>query len=108
MEKELLKSFIPKKDLNSKVWYLDKKGSKTDSAENYKIRPEVREKLLEISNQFISFLGVDVVISDLIIIGSLVNYNWSEYSDIDLHVVVDYDKFAETYNNQSKNQLNPN
>ena len=95
MEKELLKSFIPKKDLNSKVWYLDKKGSKTDSAENYKIRPEVREKLLEISNQFISFLGVDVVISDLIIIGSLVNYNWSEYSDIDLHVVVDYDQFAE-------------
>ena len=56
MEKELLKSFIPKKELNSKVWYTNNKSSKTDSAENYKIRPEVREKLLEISNQFISKL----------------------------------------------------
>ena len=28
-------------------------------------------------------------------IGSLVNYNWSKYSDIDLHIVVNFDQFPE-------------
>ena len=60
-----------------------------------KMRPEVRKKLLEISNQFIDFLGVDVVITDIIMIGSLVNYNWSKFSDIDLHMVVNFNQFPE-------------
>jgi predicted nucleotidyltransferase len=59
------------------------------------MRPEVRKKLLEISNQFIDFLGVDVVITDIIMIGSLVNYNWSKFSDIDLHMVVNFNQFPE-------------
>ena len=50
---------------------------------------------LKIKNLFIDFLGVDVVITDIIMIGSLVNYNWSKYSDIDLHIVVNFNQFPE-------------
>jgi len=83
----ILKSFEPKKELNSKIW--DKKG------DSYIMNPKVREKLLETSNIFIDFLGVDVLISDIIMIGSLTNYNWSKFSDIDLHIVVNYSQFPE-------------
>jgi predicted nucleotidyltransferase len=84
---DILKSFEPKDELNPKIW--EKTG------DEYKIRDEVRQKLLETSNIFIDFLGVDVVITDIIMIGSLVNYNWSKYSDIDLHIVVNFDQFPE-------------
>jgi predicted nucleotidyltransferase len=50
---------------------------------------------LEISNIFLDFLSVDVIVTDIIMIGSLTNYNWSKYSDIDLHIVVNYSQFPE-------------
>jgi hypothetical protein len=85
MEKDLLKSFKPQKELNPKIWI--------GSGKNIKMNPEVREKLLEIANQFIDFVGTDILITDIIMIGSLVNYNWSKYSDIDLHIVLNYNQF---------------
>ena len=82
---EIIKSFESQDVLNPKIW--EKEGK------SYIMRPEVREKLLETANVFIDFLGVDVVITDIIMIGSLVNYNWSKFSDIDLHIVVNYNQF---------------
>ena len=84
---EILKSFETQKDLNPKIW--DKKGKK------YMMDQQVREKLLEVTNLFIDFLGVDILVTDIIMIGSLTNYNWSKFSDIDLHVVVNYSQFPE-------------
>ena len=83
----IIKSFESQDELNPKIW--KKNGN------SYTINPKVREKLLEVANLFIDFLGVDVVITDIIMIGSLVNYNWSKYSDIDLHVVVNFNQFPE-------------
>jgi hypothetical protein len=82
---DIIKSFESQNKLNPKIW--EKKG------ESYDMRPEVREKLLETANVFIDSLGVDVIVTDIIMIGSLVNYNWSKFSDIDLHVVVNYNQF---------------
>jgi predicted nucleotidyltransferase len=84
---EILKSFETQKELNPKIW--EKKGKK------YEMNQEVREKLLEISNLFIDFLGIDILTTDIIMIGSLTNYNWSKFSDIDLHIVVNYSQFPE-------------
>jgi predicted nucleotidyltransferase len=84
---DILKSFESQDELNPKIWEKDGKS--------YMMRPEVREKLLETANLFIDFLGVDVVITDIIMIGSLVNYNWSKFSDIDLHIVVNFNQFPE-------------
>jgi len=84
---DILKSFESQDKLNPKIWEKDGKS--------YMMRPEVREKLLETANIFIDFLGVDVIITDIIMIGSLVNYNWSKFSDIDLHIVVNFNQFPE-------------
>ena len=84
---EIIKSFDAQEELNPKIWKKD--GS------NYEMRSEVREKLLEIANLFIDSLGVDILLTDIIMIGSLVNYNWSKYSDIDLHIVINYNQFPE-------------
>ena len=59
------------------------------------MNPKVRERLLEIANDFIEFLGVDVIVTDVIMTGSLANYNWSKFSDIDLHIVVNFSQFSE-------------
>lgn len=56
---------------------------------------EIRTKLLEIANEFIDFLSVPIIVDDIIFTGSLANYNWSEYSDIDLHVIADFSQFPE-------------
>lgn len=52
----------------------------------------IRIKLLDIADDFIDTLGIDYdEAEDVIMTGSLANYNWSEeYSDIDLHIVVDF------------------
>jgi len=84
-DNNIIQSFFSKDELNPKIW-----------DENQKLRKEVREKLLQTANEFIDFIGVPLLIEDVIFTGSLANYNWSEYSDIDLHVVCDFIQFSET------------
>jgi predicted chitinase/predicted nucleotidyltransferase len=57
--------------------------------------PKVRETLLEIANDFIEFLDVDILVSDVVMTGSLANFNWSNYSDVDIHIIVDFNQFSE-------------
>ena len=87
MEAELIKSFKIQDNLNPKVW--EKDGNE------FKMKDQVRERLLEISYQFIDFLGVDIVVTDIILTGSLSNYNWSKYSDFDLHIVANFNQYPE-------------
>ena len=55
------------------------------------LRPEVRKQLMVIANDFIDSLGVDQIdFEDVILTGSIVNYNWNPYSDVDLHIVYDF------------------
>jgi predicted nucleotidyltransferase len=80
-DNNIIKSFTSKDSLNSKIWSDDK------------LVPKVRTRLIEIATEFIDFLGVPIVVDDIIFTGSLANYNWSEFSDIDLHVVCDFKQF---------------
>ena len=57
-----------------------------------KLRPFIGKKLMEIANDFIDGLPFNVTIQDVRFTGSLANYNWSQYSDIDLHIVVDFEQ----------------
>ena len=52
--------------------------------------PEVRAKLLQIANDFYTDLKVTTPIVDVMLTGSMANYTWSENSDIDVHVAVDF------------------
>lgn len=49
-------------------------------------------KFLRIAKHFYDFLELpeDVRVLDVLLIGSNANYNWTDTSDIDLHVVIDY------------------
>lgn len=68
-------------ELNDKLW------------NNNTLIPEVRRKLLQIAEHFVDFLKTpDLKIRDITISGSNAGYNYSDYSDIDLHIVADYDE----------------
>jgi hypothetical protein len=90
---DVLNSFTLKPELNSDIWKDDK------------LNPKVRTKLLKIAKDFFDGLDLpsEVKMRDVIFTGSLANYNWSKYSDIDLHVVLDFtqiegeDKFKEDF-----------
>jgi predicted nucleotidyltransferase len=84
---KILSSFKNQKTLNPKVWV--KEGSEI------KMNPKVRKKLLDIANDFIEFLKVDIIVTDIIMTGSMANYNWSEFSDVDLHIVANFGQFPE-------------
>jgi len=51
---------------------------------------KLRTGFLKIANSFYDFLEIDAPVIDIILIGSNANYNWTEFSDIDLHVVINY------------------
>ncbi len=88
--KNILQSFHLQDTLNPKIWVM----SEDDEIGN--MNPKVRTRLLDIAYDFIDFLGVDVIVSDVVMTGSLSNYNWSKYSDVDLHIIADFNQFKES------------
>ena len=62
------------------------------------LNSEVRAALLKIAEEFIEFLklGLDIEsVMDIQITGSLANYNYTKYSDLDLHILLDFDEIDE-------------
>ena len=79
-----IKSFYLKDTLNPDVW-----------EDGDILKDDIREKLLEISNDFLTDNEIDHDIKDIVLTGSNCNYNWSEYSDYDLHIVLDFKNINE-------------
>lgn len=75
-----LKSFDIKKELTPKIWV------------NNKLKENVRKRLLKIANDFLDTTGIDFVPVDIVLVGSITGFNWSKYSDIDLHIIADFSK----------------
>ena len=91
----ILSSFHLQDELNSKIWVLPNERAMSDPKGQVEtMKPKVRERLLQIAYEFIDFLGVDVVVSDVVMTGSLANYNWSRFSDVDLHIIIDFNQFS--------------
>ena len=65
--------------------------------ENKKLKPEVKQTLQEISDDFADGFDYPLDVIDVIVTGSSANYNWNRFSDVDLHLVVDYDSIPEKY-----------
>jgi hypothetical protein len=78
--KDVIDSFDIQDTLVPEVW------------DNEKLKPEVREKLLEIAQDFFESLDLPegIQLKDIKLTGSLANYNWSKFSDFDLHLVLDF------------------
>lgn len=81
---EPIKSFHLKDELNPKIW------------DGQELKADVREQLLTISQDFYNTTDLKAKIKDVILTGSLANYNWSEkYSDYDLHILIDFKEVNE-------------
>jgi len=61
-----------------------------------KIKPEVRETLLLNAKRFIEFCNAEALeFKDIILTGSMANYNYNENSDLDVHVILDFTQISE-------------
>lgn len=64
------------KTLNPKIW------------DNGSLKLEVKSKLIEIARAFEEFVGIELEVEDYTITGSNANFTWTEYSDLDLHLII--------------------
>lgn len=83
-----LDSFSVQDALNDRFW---------DEDEMMDIH--IRRALLVIAKDFIDEFGLgEYAIEDIIMTGSLANYNWSEeFSDVDLHIIMDITQLNSEY-----------
>tara|TARA_R100000008_G_scaffold68693_1_gene45933 strand:+ start:225 stop:1112 length:888 start_codon:yes stop_codon:yes gene_type:complete len=76
-------SFEMQKTLHPKFWKDDE------------LNARVSAKLKKIVRDFLESLDVGVNPVDIRLTGSIANYNWSKYSDVDLHIVVKFSDLDE-------------
>jgi len=91
---KILDSFSLRDTLNPKIW------DNPEDPKDAKMKSNVKKALMRIAEEFIDYLGDDAFVEDITLTGSLSNFNWSEYSDFDLHIIVDLERFEkeeETY-----------
>jgi len=77
--------FAIKDELNSDIW-----------ENKNKLKNTIADQLYKIAKDFWDSLDIKwVKILDVTVTGSLANYTWSKYSDIDLHIIIDYNEVDE-------------
>lgn len=98
-----LSSFKKQETLVPQIWI--------DGGEN--LNPKVRLRLLDIADDFWRSVNVNwTEPKHVVIMGSICNYNWSRYSDIDVHLIVDFAEvdertdFVKEYFDAKKNEWN--
>lgn len=61
-----------------------------------KLKPDVRKILLKNAKRFIEFSDVEnLKFNDIILTGSMSNYNYNENSDLDIHIILDFNQISE-------------
>lgn len=76
----------PKDTLYPKFW------------KNNKLNTIVARKLMLIADEVIQSLNLlNQHVEDVVITGSIASYNWHEMSDIDLHIMLDFDKIDDNF-----------
>ena len=75
----------PKDTLYPKFW------------KNNRLNTAVSRKLMAIADDIVKGLELDVEVEDIIITGSIASYNWHDLSDIDLHIMLDFEKIDDNF-----------
>lgn len=102
INKNLKESLEFHSKLNNKIW------------NGFKLKEKVHDALYKIADVFTRSLEMpNLELEDVVITGSLCNYNYNKNSDIDLHLVVDFEKlgitpedFVQKYFNAKKTEFN--
>ena len=105
----ILGTFRQQDILSPDIW------TKYDNVDEFLMQEDVKEQLIEIANKFIEFVDIvddtcevdtrDCDIIDMVVTGSISNYNWSKFSDIDLHIILDFSELG-TDEDMVRNFLN--
>lgn len=74
--------------LNPKIW-----NTKTNL-----LRNDVRQKVIEIVDEFEEYIGVPVNIVDVHLVGSNASYNYTDTSDLDVHVIANFEAVSTDVN----------
>ena len=78
-----MKAVIYNNTLNPNIWNNDKT-----------IQPDVRDALLKVAQDFYEETELSAPIEDVYMLGSAANYNWGPTSDVDLHILINFDKLG--------------
>jgi len=81
---EIVKSFEIKDTLSTDIF------GKEDG--DFFMHDEIKERLMVVTEEFMNFIDIEFFVHDIILTGSLANYNWSKFSDVDLHILIDYNE----------------
>ena len=75
--------------IKSSVQYHDNLSS--SAWRGWEMDPTVRDRLIDIAVMFVDYLDIeDFNVEDIRLTGSLANFNYTRFSDFDLHVVTNY------------------
>ena len=81
------------KDFKTTLQYNDKLNTKF--WRNEKLLGSVRSALMKIAKEWAEFANIpESSIKDIILVGGNANFNYTKYSDLDLHLLVDKSKIA--------------
>ena len=59
------------------------------------LKPEIRKSLLRIAYDFLESLDPKMTFTDITLTGSMANYNYTDQSDLDLHILFDFSAMGE-------------
>lgn len=103
-------SILPMYTLNETIEIHDTLNPKIWSGDE--LRPEVRTKILEIVNYFIQNFEIPITPVDIHLLGSNASFNYTDKSDLDVHVIVNFDmidtnkELVQAYMNSEKSKFN--
>lgn len=98
----LIEDFEIHSTLNPKLWNVTTK----------QLLPEVRQKIIDIVKHFEDYIEVPIEIVDVQIVGSNASYNYTNKSDIDVHIIANYEvitpetELLQTLYNEKKTSYN--
>jgi predicted nucleotidyltransferase len=93
---ELLKEIIEPEEVDVSTIQLHDKLHPLFWTENGELKPDVRKALLKNAKMFIEFSDLEEIpIKDVTLTGSIANYNYSDVSDVDLHIIIDFSKISD-------------
>jgi len=88
------KSFLRKNELDSEL--LEPKNHLHPSLwRQESLNPAIISRLLEISQNIIDSENINAEIEDIVVTGSLASYNWNRLSDLDLHILLNFEEINE-------------
>ena len=75
----LQESFELHNELNPKLFQDDK------------LKPEIRQRILDIVDEFLDSLRIKIDVLDIQLLGSNASYNYTDYSDMDIHIITNFE-----------------